>query len=62
VQVTHRILIVLELQADMARHLYTTGTAIAKSQLENYIEYDAESLYLACLFHDIGCTPENIKK
>lgn len=39
-----------------------TGSAIAKGKLSDHIDYDAESFYLACLFHDIGCVPENIKK
>lgn len=38
------------------------GSAIAKGKLSDHIDYDAESFYLACLFHDIGCVPENIKK
>ncbi|EIN05260.1 cyanamide hydratase [Punctularia strigosozonata HHB-11173 SS5] len=45
---------------------FLIGSAVAKLQfatdgtLAN--AYDAESFYLACLFHDIGCTPANIKK
>ncbi|KZT61426.1 cyanamide hydratase, partial [Calocera cornea HHB12733] len=34
--------------------------ALAKTQFPDW-DYDAESYYLACIFHDIGCTPENLK-
>lgn len=41
-----------------------SGSAIASLHLPGDSKYafDPESLYLACLFHDIGCTEQNIKK
>lgn len=35
-----------------------TGVAIAATQFDWTFDY--ESYYLACLFHDLGATPENL--
>ena len=42
----------------------TPGAAIAFLHLPNDIKYafDPEGFYLACLFHDLGCTDKNIPK
>ncbi|KZO98229.1 cyanamide hydratase [Calocera viscosa TUFC12733] len=36
------------------------AVALAKTQFPEW-DFDPESYYLACLFHDIGCTPENLE-
>jgi len=39
---------------------YLFAAAMAKAQFPDWT-YDPEGLYLACLWHDFGCVPENIR-
>ena len=47
-----------EHRADSA-DFHLAAAAVAKVQFPE-MQWDPESLYLASLFHDLGCTAENI--
>ena len=49
-----------EILCSHSHRAFYFAVALAKTHFPQF-KYDLEGLYLACLWHDIGCTPKNIQ-